>query len=141
MANTSAAGHISRYKEFCRERQDEMLRLLEQMVEIESPSDNKAAVDKLGEFLAQTFRAEGGRVEIHQVERYGNHLQIEFSGQSGRKPIMLLGHFDTVWPLGTLAKMPFRTVDDRIYGPGVLDMKASFVMVIYALRALRQREA
>lgn len=113
-----------------------MLSLLQRMVEIESPSDNKAAVDNLGEFLADEFQREGGKVTIHNASEYGNHLQIEFPANPGAKPIMLLGHFDTVWPLGTLATMPFRIENERVFGPGVLDMKAGIVMMIFALRAL-----
>lgn len=115
-----------------------MLQLIQRMVEIESPSDSKAAVDQLGEFLVQQFEKEGGRVKIHQAAEYGNHLQIEFAGRSDQKPLMLLGHLDTVWPLGTLKKMPFHVEDGRAFGPGVLDMKASIAMAIFALRGLSE---
>lgn len=118
-----------------------MLQLLRQMVEIESPSDNKPAVDEMGKFLAGQFQREGGKVKIHNASTYGNHLQIEFPGSTEAKPIMLLGHFDTVWPLGTLTKMPFKIEAGRVFGPGVLDMKAGIVMVIFALRALREAQA
>lgn len=129
------------YLQFCRQHQPEMLQLLRQIVEIESPSDNKAAVDKLGEFLAAQFSNLGGKVRVHRVSDYGNHLQIDFAGGAGHKPVMLLGHFDTVWPLGTLARMPFRIEGGRAYGPGVLDMKAAIVMMIYALLTLREAGA
>ena len=115
-----------------------MLSLIQRMVEIESPSDNKAAVDKMGEFLAQEL---GGQVKVHKAADYGNHLQIEFAGTKNQKPIMLLGHFDTVWALGTLAGMPFRVEAGRAYGPGVLDMKAGIVMMMFALRALKEAKA
>src|SRR5215510_1737909 len=132
---------ISRHLQFCQQHQPEMLSLLQRMVEIESPSDNKAAVDKMGEFLGQEFRNHSGNVKTHIVSNYGNHLQIEFSGTPGQKPVMLLGHFDTVWPLGTLANMPFRIDAGRAFGPGVLDMKAGIVMMLFALRALREAGA
>jgi glutamate carboxypeptidase len=129
------------YLQFLERHQPEMLQSLQQIVEIESPSDNKAAVDKLGEFLAQQFSNLGGRVRIHRASDYGNHLQIEFASGPGHKPVMLLGHFDTVWPLGTLPRMPFRIESGRVYGPGVLDMKAGIVMMIYAVLALREARA
>lgn len=118
-----------------------MLELIQRMVEIESPSDNKAAVDRMGAFLAQEFQRLGGRVKVHPAKDYGDHLQIEFKGTDGQKPIMLLGHFDTVWPLGTLAKMPFRMEGGRAFGPGILDMKAGIAMMMFALRALKESQA
>jgi glutamate carboxypeptidase len=121
---------------FCEEHLAEMLAVLKQMVEIESPSDNKGAVDNLGAYLAREFERLGGKVKIYPAEKYGDHLRAEFPGRAGAKPLLLLGHFDTVWPLGTLATMPFRVEGGRAYGPGVLDMKAGIVMMMFALRAL-----
>jgi glutamate carboxypeptidase len=132
---------ISRYLQFFRDHQAEMLEAIRRIVEIESPSDDKAAVDRLGEFLALEFERHGGKVTVHPAANYGNHLEIDFPGELKQKPVMLLGHFDTVWPLGTLARMPFRVDDKRIYGPGVLDMKAAIVMMMYALRCLREAGA
>ena len=138
MTDQTSAKNAFSYVQFLRRHALEMLQLLQQIVEIESPSDNKAAVDKLGEFLAQQFSNIGGKVRIHRASDYGNHLQIDLAGGAGHKPVMLLGHFDTVWPLGTLERMPFRIEEGRVYGPGVLDMKAAIVMMIYALLALRE---
>jgi len=119
----------------------EFLELLRRMVELESPSDNKASVDRLGAFLAEQFESAGGRVQFHPAERYGNHLQADFPGQGSGKSILLLGHFDTVWPLGTLKGMPFKVDNERAWGPGVLDMKAGITMMLFALRALRSAGA
>jgi len=70
--------------------------------------------------------------------RFGNHLQASFkASDDGRPAILLLGHMDTVWDLGTLRSMPSRVADGRVWGPGVLDMKAGIVQMIFALRALR----
>lgn len=110
--------------------------LLQRMVEIESPSDNKAAVDSMGAFLAEEFERLGGQVTFYPQQAAGNHLKIEFAGGSG-KPVLLLGHFDTVWPMGTLASMPFRLEAGRAFGPGIYDMKAGIAMMIFALRALQ----
>ena len=122
--------------QFCQEHRADMLEVLKRMVEFESPSDNKAAVDHLGEYLAQEFESLGGKVTFFPQETCGAHLKIDFPGDSG-KPVLLLGHFDTVWPLGTLKTMPFRVEDGRAFGPGVYDMKAGITMMIFALRALR----
>jgi glutamate carboxypeptidase len=130
---------------YCQQHQGEMLSLLRRMVEIESPSDDKAAIDRMGAFLAQVFERVGGKVTFYPQQQAGNHLKAEFAGgasdrasdQNSAKPALLLGHFDTVWPMGTLAKMPFRIEDGRAFGPGVYDMKAGITMMIFALRALK----
>jgi glutamate carboxypeptidase len=104
-------------------------------VEIESPSDNKAAIDALGKFLESEFSRCRGKVVFSEQKESGNHLRVDFSGNNGR-PILLLGHMDTVWPLGTLEMMPFCVEGGRAYGPGIYDMKAGIVMMIFSLRAL-----
>jgi glutamate carboxypeptidase len=124
------------YLAFCQQHEGEMMSLLRRMVEIESPSDDKAAVDSMGTFLAQVFERLGGKVTFYPQKEAGNHLKAEFGGNAG-KPVLLLGHFDTVWPMGTLAKMPFRMEAGRAFGPGVYDMKAGIAMMIFALRALK----
>jgi glutamate carboxypeptidase len=124
------------YLQFCQEHMADMLETLKRLVEMESPSDNKPALDQLGEYLAQEFEHLGGKVTFDPQEEAGDNLKVEFPGTSG-KPLLLLGHFDTVWPLGTLAKMPFRIENGRAYGPGVYDMKAGITMMLFALRALR----
>ena len=128
------------YLAFCQQHEGEMMSLLRRMVELESPSDDKAAVDKMGAFLAQVFERLGGKVTFYPQQEAGNHLKAEFPGSSG-KPVLLLGHFDTVWSMGTLANMPFRIENGRAYGPGVYDMKAGIAMMIFALRALKEAGA
>jgi glutamate carboxypeptidase len=140
MTKTASSDLLSQVLQFSVEHQPEMLQTLQHMVEVESPSDNKTAVDKLGEHLAQEFERQGGRITFHRAEDFGNHLQVEFPGTAGQKPVMVLGHFDTVWPLGTLANMPFRIADGRCHGPGVLDMKSGIAMIMYAMCALRELE-
>jgi glutamate carboxypeptidase len=108
------------------------------MVELESPSNDKAAVDRLGEFLGAEFTRLGGRVQFHRQRDFGDHLQVEFDGAGGRGPVMLLGHFDTVWDVGTLAGMPFREAEGRLWGPGMFDMKTGIAQMMFAIRALRE---
>jgi glutamate carboxypeptidase len=137
MTTKTANQTASAYLGFCQQHEGEMLSLLRKMVEIESPSDNKAAVDRMGAFLADAFERLGGQVTFYPQEAAGNHLKADFAGGASVKPALLLGHFDTVWQMGTLAKMPFRIEDGRAFGPGVYDMKAGITMMIFALRALK----
>ena len=119
------------------ERQDEMVSTIRELVGIESPSDNKAAVDRLAEVVAGKFAALGGSVRLHRANEFGNHLQVDFAGGSGGKRVLLLGHYDTVYPLGTVAKMPCRMDGEKLAGPGVLDMKSGIALMLYAVAALQ----
>jgi glutamate carboxypeptidase len=119
------------------ERRDLMVANIRELVEIESPSDNKAAVDQLGDAVAVKMAALGGSVQFHQASDFGNHLQVDFAARAPGKPVLLLGHYDTVYPLGTLASMPCRIADGKLTGPGVLDMKSGIALMLHALAALR----
>jgi glutamate carboxypeptidase len=111
---------------------------LEQLVEIESPSSDKAAIDGLGTALAGKLEKLGASVHIHSAREFGNHVQADFAGGKSGKPVLLLGHIDTVWDIGTLKEMPFRVAGGRIWGPGVLDMKAGIVVAMHALALLKE---
>ena len=106
------------------ERREAIVETIRQMVEIESPTDNKAAVDRFSRWLAQKFEAMGGHSKFHRAAEFGDHLQVDFAGRDRRKPVLLLGHLDTVYPMGTLANMPAQVRDGRVWGPGSLDMKS-----------------
>ena len=109
------------------------------LVNAESPSDDKASVDAAAALVTGLAQPHGGRVKIHKQKRFGDILEVRFGPpRSTRKPILLLGHLDTVWPLGTLRRMPWREEDGRFFGPGVLDMKAGIAMALAAIRALEQ---
>jgi glutamate carboxypeptidase len=123
------------------ERRDAMIATIRELVEIESPSDDKAAVDRLSEVVAQKFAALGGAVRIHRANNFGNHLQVDFAGGSNGKPVLLLGHYDTVYSMGTLHKMPCRVDGDKLTGPGVLDMKSGIALMLSAIAALRDWNA
>jgi glutamate carboxypeptidase len=118
-------------------RQEQIVQTIREFVEIESPSDNKPAADRMGGFLAGSFEAIGGRARVHPAEEYADSLQIDFPGRDISKPILVLGHFDTVYPIGTLANMPCHVADDRMHGPGVLDMKSGIALMLYAIAALQ----
>lgn len=119
-----------------RKLQPEMLRTLRRLVAAESPSYSKAAVDRCGELLANELRAIGARAKRHRQRASGDHLEARFEGRRGR-PVLLLGHHDTVWEMGTLRTMPFRVSRGRVFGPGTLDMKCGLVQALFALRALQ----
>ena len=118
------------------ERKDDIVECIQQLVEIESPSDNKPAADRLGAFLAEKFEALGGKTRFHKSANFGDHLQVDFAGRRGGNPVLLLGHFDTVYPLGTLANMPCRVAEGRLWGPGVLDMKSGIALMLTAIDVL-----
>lgn len=114
-----------------------MVDTIREFVEVESPSDNKVAGDRMGALLAARFEALGGRARIHRAEEYADNVQIDFPGREKIKPVLLLGHLDTVYPLGTLAQMPCRVEGGRLHGPGVLDMKAGIALMHYAIEGLQ----
>ncbi len=117
------------------ERRGAMVATIRELVEIESPSDNKAAVDRLAEVVAEKFAAFGGAVRMHRAADFGNHMQVDLGGASGA-PVLLLGHYDTVYPLGTIGKMPCRVDGDKLTGPGVLDMKSGIALMLAAISGL-----
>jgi len=123
------------------ERRDLMVETVRELVEIESPSDNKQAVDHIARFLAAEFEALGGQTKLHRSTNFGDSLQIDIGGASSgpqnRKPVLLLGHYDTVYPLGTLAGMPCKMEHGHLRGPGVLDMKSGIALMLYAIEALQ----
>jgi glutamate carboxypeptidase len=113
------------------------------LVEIESPSDNKAAVDHAGNLVATWAKTLDGKVRRHPQKEFGDVLEIRFGVARHRKSaspdrLLILGHLDTVWPMGTLATMPWREAEGRFWGPGVLDMKAGVVMALEAIAALKE---
>jgi glutamate carboxypeptidase len=122
-----------------KKREQEMVRLLGKFVVRESPSHEKAAVDAMGTLLAQEWRERGAKVQILRQAKRGNHVRAEVWLGEGRPEgqVLVLGHLDTVYPLGTLARMPFRVSGDRAWGPGSFDMKGGLVLALFAIDALK----
>ncbi len=114
----------------------EMLDLLRQLVELESPSNDKAAIDRLIDWLAGQVTSRGGKAEILEQPERGNHLRAEW-GQ-GQDQVLILCHIDTVWGVGEVELRPFRVEGDRAYGPGIFDMKAGTIQTLFAMDQLRQ---
>src|SRR5579863_3193457 len=136
-SETVSHGEIAKRLRYFQERRDQIVHTIHQLVEIESPSDNKDAVDRLGTLLAGRFEGLGGHAKFHRIPNFGNHLQVDFAGTGAGKPVLLLGHLDTVYPLGTLASMPRRVASGRLWGPGAFDMKSGIALILHAIEALR----
>lgn len=124
---------------YAHSKQKEIIALIRQFVECESPSDSPAAVGRFVELLADTISGFAA-VKIHAGGRFGPNLEAEFQlpGKTKHGHVLALGHSDTVWALGTLPSMPFRESDGRLWGPGVLDMKSGLAFLVFAVRALRE---
>lgn len=122
---------------YCEAELDALVDCLRQVVEIESPSLNPAAIDRMANHLAREFSQRGAKVQLLSNPTAGSALLAEFwPGARGAKPILLLGHLDTVWDVGTLKEMPFQVRDGRAYGPGIYDMKSGIVCGLWAIQAL-----
>jgi glutamate carboxypeptidase len=121
-----------------------LLDLTRKFVLVESPSDSKSAVDSCAALAGAHLKQLGARVKVHRQPLHGNALEARFgpraSARDGAKPILLLGHLDTVWPLGTLQSMPCRIRNGRLWGPGTLDMKAGVAMASTAIELLIEAE-
>src|SRR5712671_2812970 len=136
LPNSPSGAEAQRRLAYFTERRDAIVATIRALVEIESPSESKPAVDRLAELIAAKFAAVGGSVRFHRAPTYGNHLQVNFAGRGQGKPVLLLGHYDTVYPMGTLASMPCRVANGKLTGPGVLDMKSGIGLMLHALAAL-----
>ena len=122
---------------YCESELDALIDCLRQAVEIESPSQNPVAIDRMANFFAREFSQRGAKVQLLSHPTAGSALVAEFwGGGRGAKPILLLGHLDTVWETGTLAEMPFEVRDGNAYGPGIYDMKSGIVCGLWAIQAL-----
>jgi glutamate carboxypeptidase len=125
---------LARIAAWCETERAWLLETVQALVRLESPSTDKAAVDRCGADLAARLSAIGGRVSRLSRDDGGDHVRAEFG--SGVRQILLLGHFDTVWPIGHVERIPIRVEDGRLYGPGVFDMKAGIAIGMLAVRAL-----
>ena len=126
---------------YAQSKQKEIAGLIRQMVECESPSDDPAAVGRFVSLVSDTIRPFAS-VKTHRGGRFGPHLtaEVQLPGRKKEGQVLVLGHSDTVWPMGTLRSMPFREAEGRLWGPGVLDMKSGLAFFIFATRALRELE-
>src|SRR5579872_626370 len=124
--------------DWLRPREARMTQLLGEFVRAESPSMDKAAVDRLGRTVAAEWRRRGSKVRNLAQQKRGDHIRAEWNPpkKPARGQILVVGHLDTVYEIGTLSRMPFRIAKARAYGPGTFDMKAGLVIALYAFDAL-----
>ncbi len=122
---------------WARKHRSAIIALIREFVECESPSDSPDAIQRFMLLLGNTV----SDIAVSRMTSYGAFLcKFRLPGPRERKPgnLLVLGHGDTVWPIGTLKTMPFRRAQGRLWGPGVLDMKAGLAFFVFAMRALRE---
>jgi glutamate carboxypeptidase len=129
---------VDPFLSYAQAHQRDIISTIRQFAECESPSDDPAAVDRFVELVADTV-SQFAMVKTARGKKFGRILTCKMNLPGRRKSgqVLALGHSDTVWPIGTLKSMPFRESDGRLWGPGVLDMKAGVVFFLFAARALR----
>jgi len=135
--NISAANSVA-FRDYFSGRKEALVAFTRALVEAESPSGDQAGSKAVVSLLAAAAEAITGVTKIERVpsENYGEHLRVKAFGDSSRaKPIVILGHTDTVHPRGSLRQRPWRIEGNRAYGPGVFDMKANCALAIEVIRA------
>lgn len=127
------------YLRYAAARQPEIIGLIRELVQCESPSDSPRDVDRFVDLMIERTR-DIAKAKTIASDGFGKHLRLEFDlpGRKKKGQLLAIGHSDTVWPLGTLKDMPFREAEGRLWGPGVLDMKSGMAFFLYAARALRE---
>lgn len=136
---TIAPDHAAtRVRAYLEERQDEMVDLLGRLVLAESPSLEPESQRAVQSMLGEAFTDIGYDVELLPGEITGGHLHVLDADREGAPCQLMVGHSDTVWPRGTLARMPMTIENGRLLGPGAFDMKGGLVQIVFALRALRE---
>jgi len=118
-------------------RQREIVSTLKQLVEIESPTSDKAGVDRVGTIVAQELNRLGASVITDPQPSTGNHIIGHWPSKGPDSSLLFLCHMDTVHPLGTLERNPCVERDGKLFGPGVLDMKAGIAILLWAFRILQ----
>jgi glutamate carboxypeptidase len=122
------------------EKQQAMIDMLTDLVNIESPSHVKEAVDQMSAKIAELFEANGAAVEIHPREDVGDIVLGKWNADAAGKAFLILAHMDTVHPIGSVAERPVRIDDNgRLYGPGAVDMKGGIVVALTAIQGLVER--
>src|SRR5258708_9793718 len=144
MASELTREKMAKLREPFVSRQHELLALTCALVETESPSGDKDGSRAVVSLLASAAGSSGGVNSVERItsEDFGEHVRIRaFAGENEAAPIVILGHTDTVHPRGAVKERPWRAEGNRIYGPGIFDMKANLAMALEALRACEATEA
>ncbi len=120
-------------------QQPAMLAAIQAVVEEETPSGDKPRLDAFAARLVERYKAAGAEAALIPNAKAGDHLQAHLAGaDASAQAGLVLCHYDTVWPVGSLATHPFRIEEGMAYGPGIFDMQTSLVLVEFGLRALRE---
>jgi glutamate carboxypeptidase len=144
MPNELKAETLAALRDHFAARQHELLALTCALVEAESPSGDKNGSSEIVSMMAGAAGSIGAVKSVERVtsEDFGEHLRIRaFSADNDKPPIVILGHTDTVHPRGSIKERPWRTDGNRIFGPGVFDMKANCALALEALRACEATNA
>jgi glutamate carboxypeptidase len=126
---------------YFKSRQGEMVSLLKDLVQRESPTSDKKAVDACSSYLAEKFKKIGAKISRFPQKKIGDFHLIEFPAKPDKRregQILVLTHIDTVWPIGKIHQMPFYVAGDKVFGPGALDMKAGLVLAFYSLKTMNE---
>jgi len=127
------------YNYYFKSRQGEMISLLKELVQRESPTSDKKAVDACSAFLMEKFKKIGAKITRFPQKKVGDLHLVEFPAKPDKRredQLLVLTHIDTVWPVGKIRQLPFYVAGDKAFGPGALDMKAGLVLVFYALKTM-----
>jgi glutamate carboxypeptidase len=127
------------YNYYFKSRQGEMVSLLKELVQRESPTSDKKAVDACSALLVEKFKKIGAKITRFPQKKIGDFHLIEFPAKPDKRregQILVLTHIDTVWPVGKIRQMPFYVAGDKVFGPGALDMKAGLVLAFYSLKTM-----
>jgi len=130
-----------KFDHYFKSRQGEMINLLKKIVSLESPSTDKEAVNRCSSYVVKELKKTGSRISRFPQEEIGDIYLAEYPlsrTKELKEQILILTHIDTVWPVGRIKNMPFYVSGNKIYGPGVLDMKAGLVMVIFSFKTLNE---
>ncbi len=124
-------------RDYFNAQMDDLIALTRDLVALESPTDDKTAVDRMGARVAEELDELGAEIIVHPRSEVGDILEARWQADRPGRPLLLVCHMDTVHPIGALAQNPLRVEDGRLYGPGSYDMKAGIASTLIALRGLR----
>ena len=120
----------------------QMIEWLKNLINIDSPSNDKVALDTLARNLGEQLSNDGGAVEIIPNKVGGNHLIARFAGHSDDlKPILILGHLDTVWDKGESRRRPARLENGKLFGPGAFDMRGGITLILAMVHYLSKNKS
>lgn len=129
------------FTDYFKSGQQEMINLLKEIVIRESPSTDKKAVDACSSFVIKEFKKIGAKITRFPQTQIGDLYVAEYPSKfrsREKEQLLVLTHIDTVWPVGKIKDMPFLIKKNKVFGPGVLDMKIGLVMIMYSLRCLKE---